>query len=519
MRTGKEARYSPIYGQYLSECDNRFADIREIKAQAKQVHIDAMEKGEKTANGFPLLVENDRVWVDPADHHNMIYGATGSGKTRRIIFLLIRIMCCAGVSMIIPDVKGELKKKTAGFAKRLGYNIISLNMRDFSGGNRWNFFTEPYRLYHSGEKQKGCDMITDLMDSLGAEATRTAVDKFWPGMAKAELTGVGIGMLEMLSENMCTPSNLVHLCSEDSYTDLYDLCRLMKPNSPVAITMRGVFSAAERTRQSIEVTLYEMLRLFSSNRQLMGMMSESDFDMHVVGREKTIVYIEISDEKSTYYPLVTVFIKQMYELLVNDADKLYGGKLPVDVCMILDEFQNIPAIPNFGNIMSTSRSRGILCTIVVQSMKRLESVYELEAETIKGNCTNILYLYSRELPLLQEISALCGTYTNENGIEKPLISASQLQRLPFGDALILHDRLYPYVTHLPDISEYGFTDYPEVPETEYTVTKDPDLLNIEQLIFLIRENKFPRPFENDTPAIDLFLNSELLTQNFHDFNL
>ena len=231
-----------------------------------------MEKGEKTANGFPLLVENDRVWVDSADHHNMIYGATGSGKTRRIIFLLIRIMCCAGVSMIIPDVKGELKKKTAGFAKRLGYNIISLNMRDFSGGNRWNFFTEPYRLYHSGEKQKGCDMITDLMDSLGAEATRTAADKFWPGMAKAELTGVGIGMLEMLPENMCTPSNLVHLCSEDSYTDLYDLCRLMKPNSPVAITMRGVFSAAERTRQSIEVTLYEMLRLFSSNRQLMGMM-------------------------------------------------------------------------------------------------------------------------------------------------------------------------------------------------------------------------------------------------------
>ncbi len=509
MKTNYRTRYEP----YLSESDNRFADVREIKAHAESILIDDLKNGRKTANGFPLLVENDRIWVDPADHHNMIYGATGSGKTRRIIFLLIRIMCCAGISMIIPDVKGELKKKTAGFAKSLGYNILSLNMRDFSCGNRWNFFTEPYRLYHSGEKQKGCEMITDLVECLGAEAYRTAVDKFWPGMAKAELTGVGISMLEVLSEDMCTPSNLVHLCSEDSFWNMQNLCQNLKPNSPAAITLRGVFSAAEKTRQSIEATLYEMLRLFSSNRQLMSMMSESDFDMHVVGREKTIVYIEISDEKSTYYPLVTVFIKQMYELLINDADKLYGGKLPVSVCLILDEFQNIPAIPNFGNIMSTSRSRGILCTIVVQSMKRIESVYGLEAETIKGNCTNILYLYSRELPLLQEISALCGTYTDKNGIGRPLISASQLQRLPFGDALILHDRLYPYVTHLPDISEYGFEDCGDLPEEKISAVKDPDLVDLQQLNFMIRANRFPTPFGDETPAIDLYMEESVGEEN------
>lgn len=508
MRTGTGAKYRPRYESFLKESDNRFADISEIKAEAEPIRMRDLEKGRQTANGFPLLVEDDRIWVDSADHHNLIYGATGSGKTRRLILLMIRIMCCAGISMIIPDVKGELKKKTAGFAKNLGYNIISLNMRDFSGGNRWNFFTEPYRLYHSGEKQKACDMITDFADSLGAEATRTAVDKFWPGMAKAEMTGVGITMLEVLPENLCTPANLVHLCSEDNYENLHSLCSLMKTNSPVAITMRGVFSAAERTRQSIEVTLYEMLRLFSSNRQLMSLMSESDFDMHLIGREKTVVYIEISDEKSTYYPLVTVFIKQMYELLIQDAVKIYGGKLPVSVCLVLDEFQNIPAIPDFGNIMSTSRSRGILCTIVVQSMKRLESVYGLEAETIKGNCTNILYLYSRELPLLEEISALCGTCTNEHGIDRPLISASQLQRLPFGDALILHDRLYPYVTHLPDISEYGFADHKELPDKKYSVVKDPDLLNVLQLVTLIRNSKFPEPFGDETPAVDLYLNEE-----------
>lgn len=248
-----------------------------------------------------------------------------------------------------------------------------------------------------------------------------------------------------------------------------------------------------------------MLRLFSSNRQLMGMMSESDFDMHSVGREKTVVYIEISDEKSTYYPLVTVFIKQMYEILVTDAVRVYGGKLPVNVCLIMDEFQNIPPIPDFGNIMAASRSRGILCTVVVQSMKRLESVYGLEAETIKGNCTNILYLYSRELPLLQEIAALCGTHTDENGREKPLISVSELQRLPFGDALILHDRMYPFVTYLPDISEYNFKEYPEVYGPDNTATKDPEIVDLESLVLSIREGKFPKPFASEAPAIDLYL--------------
>lgn len=503
-----EYKYRQRYERYLTESDNRFAGIDEVRSQAVPVSLEALRKGDRTESGIPLLVEKDRIWVDPADHHSILYGATGSGKTRRLILILLRIMCCAGMSMIIPDVKGELKKKTSGFAKKLGYNIISVNMRDFSSGQRWNFFTEPYRLYHSGNKQKACDLVADLMESLGAEETRTAQDKFWPGMAKAEGTGVGITMLEVLPEDMCTPANLVHLCSEGSHDDLSRFCSCMKENSPAAISLRGVFSAAEKTRQSIEVTLYEMLRLFSSNSQLMAMMAESDFDMHSVGREKTAVYIEISDEKSTYYPLVTVFIKQMYELLIDDAVRLYGGKLPVSVGLVLDEFQNIPPIPDFGNIMATSRSRGILSTIVVQSMKRLEAVYGLEAETIKGNCTNILYLYSRELPLLQEISALCGTCANEQGIERPLISVSKLQRLPFGDVLILHDRMYPYVTHLPDISEYGLPEYDEVRDERHLDVKDPELADLNRLYCMILQEKFPQPFAAEKPAIDLYMEHE-----------
>ena len=86
-----------------------------------------------------------------------------------------------------------------------------------------------------------------------------------------------------------------------------------------------------------------------------------------------------------------------------------------------------------------------------------------------------------------------------------MISVSELQRLPFGDALILHDRMYPYVTHLPDISEYKFKEDPEVPGPDNTEMKDPEIVDLESLVLSIREGKFPRPFASETPAIDLFL--------------
>ena len=96
MRTGTGAKYRPRYESFLKESDNRFADISEIKAEAEPIRMRDLEKGRQTANGFPLLIEDDRIWVDSADHHNLIYGATGSGKTRRLILLMIRIMCQRG---------------------------------------------------------------------------------------------------------------------------------------------------------------------------------------------------------------------------------------------------------------------------------------------------------------------------------------------------------------------------------------------------------------------------------------
>ena len=154
--------------------------------------------------------------------------------------------------------------------------------------------------------------------------------------------------------------------------------------------------------------------------------------------------------------MATVFIKQVYETLISEAQKEATGMLPVRVNFVLDEFCNMPAIPDMASMISAARSRNMRYFLIVQGMNQLKSKYQEDAETIKGNCENWIFLTSKELILLNEISELCGTITMPNGTKRSLISPSELQRLDKvkGEVLILHGRNYPFITELPDIDEY-----------------------------------------------------------------
>lgn len=175
------------------------------------------------------------------------------------------------------------------------------------------------------------------------------------------------------------------------------------------------------------------------------------------------MYIIIQDEKSTYHSLATAFIKQCYEVLIDCATK-NGGKLPVRTNFILDEFGNLPPIIDMTSIVSAARSRNIRLTMAIQSNKQLDSVYgESDAEVIKNNCNNLIFLYGRDLQTLKEISELCGNKEEQldfNVFEtKPLITTSQLQHLRLGEAILITKENYPYKTKLPDFNDYTFPKY------------------------------------------------------------
>jgi type IV secretion system protein VirD4 len=236
-----------------------------------------------------------------------------------------------------------------------------------------------------------------------------------------------------------------------------------------AISLSGTLNAADKTRSSILVTFDQMFRIFSAQQNLSEMLSYSSFNLDQIGLEKTAVFLIMPDEKSTYHFLVSIFIKQCYESLIRVAQEQPGRTLPIRTNIVLDEFATIPTIPDMPSMISAARSRNIRFTLIVQSEHQLRKKYFEDAQTIKGNCDNWVFLTSRELPLLQEISELCGRRKRiaAPGFDElmPLISISQLQRLSKerGEALVFHGRQYPYITLLADIDQYEFEHMASVP--------------------------------------------------------
>ena len=171
--------------------------------------------------------------------------------------------------------------------------------------------------------------------------------------------------------------------------------------------------------------------------------------------------------------LAAMFIKQLYEILIREAQNEEDGTLPVRVNFLLDEFCNIPKIPDMPSMISAARSRNMRYFLVAQSKHQLVGRYQEDADTIKGNCDNWVFLTSKELDLLTEISSLCGDIVTASHEKRPLISVSELQRFSKekGEALIMHARQYPFISQLADIDMYeAFKGYPPLPMAEHSST-------------------------------------------------
>jgi uncharacterized protein YrzB (UPF0473 family) len=203
-----------------------------------------------------------------------------------------------------------------------------------------------------------------------------------------------------------------------------------------------------------------MVRLFALQPNLVDAFSFNDIDFKSMFDKPTACFVVMPDEKTTYHGLVSLFIKQSYEILINSYQSTARDK-PLRINYVLDEFSSLPTISDFPAMITAARSRNIRFNLILQSKHQLQKRYEQESETIQDNCTNWIFLTSKEIKLLQELSLLCGTDYLDNGANRPVISIEELQRLDkdMGEALILSGRNKPYIARLPDIEVYGkFTD-------------------------------------------------------------
>ncbi len=492
---------------------SRWAKDKEIKEDKNVEHVSAISS-KVDAAGIPLINNGKDIWVDNGEYHNLIIGSTGSGKTETIVKPMVNLLAKKGESMIITDPKGEIYKYSAEYLKEQGYKIIVLNFRDPQNGNAWNPLTLPYQYYKEGNVDKS----TELLDDVALNIIRDPNNKgepFWENSAADYFSGLALGLFMDAKESEVNMNSINYMSSvgEERFATsnyLKEYFLLKGEDSSAYIFASGTINAPKDTQGGITSTFRQKVRTFASRELLSEMLSHSDFDMREIGKEKTAVFMIIHDEKTTYHSLLTIFIKQCYETLIDVAKEM-GGKLPYRTNFILDEFANMPPLKDVDSMVSAARSRDIRFTFIIQNFAQLNDVYGKEvAEVIKGNCGNLVYLISTEMAALEEISKMCGEVKSkekDKTASTPLVTVTDLQRMKLFEVIIKRLRKDPFKTKLePDFKmDWGIErKMAELPKRE---KEEIQLFDIKKFVSEEKRKKMMQDLEksenNNTSSLDM----------------
>ena len=400
------------------------------------------------------MLNNTEMWVDNGEYHSLVIGATGSGKTQTVILPMVHSLAKARESMIITDPKGEIYEKTSNMLRARGYQILLLNFRDPQNGNAWNPMTLPYQMYKSGNQDKAIELLDDLALNILYDDSNKNADPFWEKTSADYFSGVALGLFEdaKADEININSISLATTVGEEKFggsTYIKEYFAAKDPGSAAAINASSTIMAPSETKGSILSVFKQKVKLFASRENLSEMLSYSDINLESIGERPTAVFIVIQDEKKTYHSLVTILLKQIYETLISVAQR-HGGKLPVRTNFLLDEFANMPPLKDVTTMITAARSRAIRFTMIIQNFAQLDDVYgKEEAETIRGNCGNIIYLITTELKALEEISKMCGeqkSKKDDKTASTPLVTVSDLQRMKQFEVIILRMRKQPFKT-------------------------------------------------------------------------
>lgn len=433
---------------------SRWLKEKEMKKAYKVVKVGV--KDETAPAGGIVLINNGKdMWVDDSEFHTLVIGVTGSGKTSAVVDPLTYSLVKHGESMVFTDPKGEIYKDHAELLKARGYKIIVLNFRDPQMGNAWNPLTLPYRLYKEGNVDKAIELVDDVASNIVKD--KQAQDPFWQNSSSDYFAGCALGLLEDAKEEEVNLNSisLMTTVGEDKFgagsTYIQEYFKMKGEQSSAYTFASNTINSPTETKGGILSTFRQKIRIFSSRENLSEMLSYSDFNMRDIGREKTAVFMIIHDEKTTYHALATIFIKQCYETLITVAQE-NGGKLPVRTNFILDEFANMPALKDVTTMVTAARSRQIRFTFIIQNFAQLNDVYgKDDAETIRSNCGNLIYILTTELAALEEISKLCGEVKSKKDDKTeshPLVTISDLQKMKMNEVIILRNRQHPFKTQL-----------------------------------------------------------------------
>nr|WP_231292702.1 type IV secretory system conjugative DNA transfer family protein [Thermoanaerobacterium thermosaccharolyticum] len=476
--------FSPIYGR-----KKRKSDVMNLpEAFGQGQHGTARWRTEKeisktftvwntnsnlSKGGFVVGAERERVWLDTGDGHCLVIGSTRSGKSRRVILPTIWNLGKAGESIIVSDPKGEIYSYSSEYLKKQGYKVILIDLRDPYRGNQWNPLLHVSSALDSNDYSAASQAAWDVANIISNQQQYTG-DPIWP-QSQESLTAALI-----LAVSSFAPYEARHLGSVYEMLhqmganggDLLDEYFCSLPKEHPASSAYGVAALSEdRLRSSIFTGTAAQLRLWS-DPAVIWLTSNQDHNLDDLGKEKAAVFIVIPDERSTRNVLASLYITQTYQALVDLANR-NGGILPKRVNFILDEFGNLPSIPEFDRKVTVAAGRGMRFLLAVQDISQIKAKYRELSQTITGNCATWVYILTTDLETAKIISGKTGQYTvktesyssqvkntdfshgtTEGLTGRPLLLPDEVLRWPKDKSLILQARYNPAYLPLPDLSEW-----------------------------------------------------------------
>ena len=354
-----------------------------------------------------ILAKDNCLPLDKRGNINtLIVGGSGSGKSSG--YSIPNAYQMLG-SYVFTDPKGELYDATAGYLKSHGYDVKVLNLVNPANSDGYN------PLMHVSS-ELDVDVIANTV--VKGQSSESKSDPYWDDMAEMLLKALIYYLIATRPEeeqNLASCSELVRAANSNGGSNLLtELINQLPYDHPARMYYKSIEIAPEKTYGSILSSLQSKLGKFDS-KDIAEVTSTDTIDFESIGKKKTAVYVISSDTHTAYDFLLTIFFSQMIQQLYNFAD-LNGGRLSTPVFFILDEFANIGRIPDFDKKISTSRSRGIQFSVILQNLDQLEAVYEKSYETIMGNCDTHVFLGSNSYKTVEYFSKALGekTISREN---------------------------------------------------------------------------------------------------------
>ena len=402
---GKNAKKFRQGREYGSARWGNKKDIEPYMDEKFQNNILLTQTERLTMNGRPSNPKYAR------NKNVLVIGGSGSGKTR--FFVKPNLMQMHS-SYCVTDPKGTIVLECGKMLEDNGYEIKILNTINFKKSMKYNPFA-----YLRSEKDI-LKLVQTIIANTKGEGEKAGED-FWVKAEKLYYTAlIGYIFYEAPREekNFATLLDMIDASEvrEDDETYMNPIDRLfeaLEKKEPTHFAVKQYKKyklAAGKTAKSILISCGARLAPFDI-QELRDLMQEDELELDTLGDRKTALFVIISDTDDTFNFVVSIMYSQLFNLLCDKADDVYGGRLPVHVRCLLDEFANIGLIPKFEKLIATIRSREISASIILQAQSQLKAIYKDNADTIVGNCDSTLFLGGKEKTTLKELSETLGKET------------------------------------------------------------------------------------------------------------